>query len=96
MFTEADVIVGDGTLVSIVSVYVFDAELPLPRESVATLELISTITVPSDEPLTTSKVYTVPDTGLKLLATGVPPFAVPVTVISPITKSDVESLKVVV
>ena len=51
-----DVITTVGSTVSIVSVYVFDAWLGLDSESVATPASISIITVPSDDPLTTSKV----------------------------------------
>ena len=51
-----DVITTVGSVVSIVRVYVFDAVLLFPAVSVATFANISTITVPSDEPLTTSKV----------------------------------------
>ena len=58
----------------------FDASVAVPAAT-------DTTTVPSDEPLTTSKVYVVP-LPAKLLAVGVPLFAVPVTVISPTVKSD--------
>ena len=59
--------------------------LSFPAASVATPAAMLTDTVPSEEPCTTSKVYVVPDPA-KLLASGEPPFAVPVTVMSPIAK----------
>ena len=91
MYDAADV----GPVVSIVKSYVFDAEFAFVAASVATEEPTVTATVPSEEPFTTSNVYVVP-LPAKLLATGVPLFAVPVTVISPITKLDVDSLNVAV
>ena len=80
---------------STVSSYVLDAVFLFVDESVALFCAICTDTVPSDVPLTTSKVYVVP-LPAKLLATGVPPFAVPDTVMSPITKSDTDSENVTV
>ena len=90
-----DVMVTVGLTVSIVNVQLSDAVLRFTAASVATPAAILTITVPSEEPCTTSKVYVVPDPA-KLLASGEPPFAVPVTVMSPTTKLLVDSLKVAV
>ena len=84
-----------GLVVSIVRVYVFDAEFALPSTSVAFAESIFTTTLPSVEPRTTSKVYVVP-VPAKLDTVGEPLFAVPDIVISPITKSETGSLKVAV
>ena len=72
----------------------FDADFPFADVSVAASDAMSTITVPF-ELTTTSNVYVVPDPA-KLLATGEPLFAVPVTVISPIVKSLTVELKVAV
>ena len=80
---------------STVRLYVLDAVFLFVDESVALFCAICTDTVPSDVPLTTSKVYVVP-LPAKLLATGVPLFAVPDMVMSPITKSDTDSENVAV
>ena len=69
--------------------------LSFPVASVALSAATLTDTVPSDDPFTTSKVYVVPDPA-KLLAAGELSFAVPVTVMSPTTKLDVNSLNVAV
>ena len=69
--------------------------LSFPVTSVALPAATLTDTVPSEDPFTTSKVYVVPDPA-KLLAAGELPFAVPVTVMSPTTKLDVNSLNVAV
>ena len=90
-----EVIVGIGCTVSTVKVHVFDAMLELLETSSAAPAATDTITVPSDEPLTTSKVYVSPEPA-KLLAVGEPPFAVPVTVISPTAKLLTDSEKVTV
>ena len=105
LFTDADELELDDLMtgvagvaeseLSTVSVYVVDAVLLFDDESVALFCAICTDTVPSEEPLTTSKVYVVP-LPAKLLVTGVPPFAVPDTVMSPITKSDTDSENVTV
>ena len=73
----------------------FDTVLSFPAASVALPAATLTDTVPSDDPFTTSKVYVVPDPA-KLLAAGELSFAVPVTVMSPTTKLDVDSLNVAV
>ena len=65
----------------------FDVRLSLSELSVAVFAATDTTTVPSDEPFTTSNVYVAPEPA-KLLAAGEPPFAVPVTVMSPTAKSD--------
>ena len=73
----------------------FDTVLSFPAASVAAPAATLTDTVPSEDPFTTSKVYVVPDPA-KLLAAGELSFAVPVTVMSPTTKLDVDSLNVAV
>ena len=84
-----------GFTVSIVKVYVFDTVLSFPAASLDVPAATDTTTVPSDEPLTASNVYVVP-LPAKLLATGEPLLAVPVTVISPIVKLLTDSEKVTV
>ena len=78
-----------GFTVSIVKVYVFDTVLSFPAASLDVPAATDTTTVPSDEPLTASNVYVVP-LPAKLLATGEPLLAVPVTVMSPTAKSDTD------
>ena len=86
----SDVAIG----ISAVRVQVFDIEFPFPAVFVAVSAAMLTMTVPL-ELTTTSNVYAVPDPA-KLLATGEPSSAVPVTVISSIVKSLVDVLKVAV
>ena len=79
----------------------FDTVLSFPAASVALSAATLTDTVPSEDPFTTSKVYVVPELPpvpvlAKLLAAGELSFAVPVTVMSPTTKLDVDSLNVAV
>ena len=85
----------DAVAVPIVSSYVPDTVLLFPAVSVATPAATLTDTVPSEEPCTTSNVYVVPDPA-KLLASGEPPFTVPVTVMSSIVKLLTDSLNVAV
>ena len=90
-----EVIIGSGCTVSTVKVHVFDTMFELFETSVAVPAATDTTTVPSDEPRTTSKVYVAPEPA-KLLAAGEPPFAEPVTVISPIAKLLTDSENVTV
>ena len=73
----------------------FDAILSFPAASVAVPAATDTTTIPSEDPFTTSNVYVAPEPA-KLLAAGEPPFAVPVTVMSPTTKLLTDSEKVTV
>ena len=79
----------------IVKVYTFDAKLSLSELSVAVFAATDTVTVPSEDPFTTSNVYVV-SLPAKLLAAGEPLLAEPVTVTSPTTKSDTGFEKVTV
>ena len=85
-------IVPVGGVVSIVIVTGLDATLPLPTELVATSAAIETITVPSDAPRVTSKLYEVP---LPMRLDADAP-DVPSTVISVMIKSSTGSSNVTV
>ena len=85
-------IVPVGGVVSIVLSMVSDASLPLPAGSVATSAAIETITVPSDAPRITSKLYEVP-LPMRLDADAVD---VPSTVISSMVKPSTGSSNVTI
>ena len=86
----------DETVVSTVTVTELDAVLELPARSVATSAAMDGVTVPSVEPRATSKVYVLASTVTKLDAAGLPPLAVPVTVMSASSKFSTSSLNVAV
>jgi len=85
-----------GAKVSMITVTGADTVLELPAESAATSAAIDAVTVPSVVPRATSNVYVRASTVTKLDAAGLPPFAVPVTVMSPSSKFLTASLKVAV